>query len=179
MSRPYHPTERNLVTLTLADVDRIATDAHQGQLDKIGVPYIQHVRAVSYGLVPFGVGLQMAGLLHDVLEDTTVTFLDLVKAEVPFAVIKLVQAVTKQNFDGYESMIDKITDNYAATLIKISDNAHNSHPDRTAQLDEEKRARLAVKYEHARSVLWPAVAIEDVRAIVERVNPSLLPHTLG
>lgn len=164
------------MSLTLADVDRIAAEAHQGQVDKIGVPYVEHVRAVSRGLAPFGVGLQMAGLLHDVLEDTSVTFQDLVLARVPFSVIKLVEAVTKQNFDGYESMIDKITDNYAATLIKISDNAHNSHPDRTAQLPEEKRARLAVKYEHARSILWPAVALEDVHAIIERVNPSLLPN---
>jgi (p)ppGpp synthase/HD superfamily hydrolase len=167
------------MTLTLADVDRIAAEAHAGQVDKIGVPYIQHVRAVSYGLQPFGVGLQMAGLLHDTLEDTAVTFTDLVEAGVPFSVLQIVRRLTKQNFDGYESMLDKITDDYAATLVKISDNAHNSHPDRVAQLPEEKQARLAAKYSHARSILWPTVAIEDVRAIVERVNPSLLPHTFG
>ncbi|WP_042422964.1 HD domain-containing protein [Streptacidiphilus anmyonensis] len=167
------------LTLTLADVDRLAAEAHRDQFDKIGVPYIEHVRAVSAGLAPFGVGLRMAGLLHDVLEDTAVTVEDLARAGVPSSVIQLVQAVTMQNFDGYASMLDAVAGNYGAALIKISDNAHNSHPERLARLPEDKRARLAAKYHAARGVLWPAVALEDVRAIVERVNPSLLPDANG
>ena len=35
--------------LTLPEVDALAVEAHAGQVDKIGVPYIEHVRAVSHG----------------------------------------------------------------------------------------------------------------------------------
>ena len=36
------------------EVDFMADCAHAGQVDKIGVPYIEHVRAVAAGLAPFG-----------------------------------------------------------------------------------------------------------------------------
>ncbi|MFC1434366.1 phosphohydrolase [Streptacidiphilus sp. N1-3] len=160
--------------LTLADVDALAARAHAGQFDKIGVPYVNHVRAVSAGLAPFGVGLQMAGLLHDTLEDTTLTPELLLAAGVPFSVVTLVRKVTNREGVAYEDMLDGIRADYSATLLKVSDNAHNSLPDRAAQLPPEQRLRLAEKYRHARSVLWPSVPHEDVRAILRIVNPSLL-----
>ncbi len=162
--------------LTLADVDRIAAEAHAGQFDKIGVPYIEHPRAVAAGLAPFGVGMQMAGLLHDVLEDTEVLYRDLVAQGVPLAVVRTVLAVTKNENTPYGEMLAGIILNHAACLVKIADNASNSHPDRTAQLPEEKRARLAAKYASARRVLWPAVPREDAAAILAVVNPALLPE---
>lgn len=162
--------------LTLAEVDLITAKAHSGQLDKIGVPYVEHVRAVSRGLEPFGVGLQMAGLLHDTLEDTALTRLDLINAGVPASIVAIVERVTNEPGVDYHRKLLSIGLDYSATLVKISDNAHNSHPDRAAQLPEAKRVRLAEKYQKARGVLWERVPPEDVRAVVERVNPSLLPE---
>ncbi|MCX4750983.1 HD domain-containing protein [Kitasatospora sp. NBC_01287] len=160
--------------ITLADVHALATEAHAGQFDKIGAPYIRHVEAVAAGLAPFGVGMQMAGLLHDTLEDTDLTAEQLLAAGVPGTVVDLVQRVTNNPDVTYQAKIEAIVTNYGATLIKIADNAHNSHPDRTAQLPAEKRERLARKYADARSVLWAAVPVEDVKAIVSIVNPALL-----
>lgn len=163
------------MTLTLADVDALAAEAHAGQLDKIGVPYINHPRAVAAGLAPFGVGLQMAGLLlHDVLEDTEVMYRDLLMFGVPLAVVRTVLAVTKHEGQPYREKLVAITANQAACLVKISDNASNSDPARTAQLPPDKRERLAAKYAQARSVLWAAVPREDVATILRIVNPSLL-----
>lgn len=166
------------MSLTLADVDRIAAEAHAGQVDKIGVPYVEHVRAVAAGLAPFGVGLQMAGLLHDSVEDTDLTFGDLAELGVPWSVVDIVQRVTKRPGVPYEDMIGAIVGDYAACLVKLADNAHNSLPERAAQLPEEKRERLARKYADARRRLWQAVPFEDVQAIVERVNASLLPELI-
>ena len=161
-------------TLTLADVDALAARAHADQFDKIGVPYINHVRAVSAGLAPFGVGLQMAGLLHDTLEDTTLTPELLLAAGVPSSVVTLVRKVTNRAGVAYEDMLDRIRVDYSATLLKVSDNAHNSLPERAAQLPPDQRRRLTEKYRHARSVLWPSVPHEDVRTILRIVNPPLL-----
>lgn len=167
------------MSLTLEDVDRIAVEAHAGQVDKIGVPYVEHVRAVAAGLAPFGVGMQMAGLLHDTLEDTHLTPELLLAAGVPYTVVTTVRRVTNRPGVAYQDMLLGIAAHQAATLVKISDNAHNSRPDRAAQItDPAKRARLAEKYANARGVLWPAVPAADVAAILRIVNPSLLPELL-
>lgn len=159
---------------TVSEVDAFAAAAHEGQYDKIGVPYIGHVRAVAAGLAPFGDELVMAGLLHDVIEDTDWTAEQLRDLGVPDRAVDAVEAVTNQPGVPYEEKIRRITHSSDATLVKISDNAHNSHPDRAAQLPEEKRSRLAAKYRAARDILWPAAEGRDIETIVRIVNPSLL-----
>ncbi|MET9150045.1 HD domain-containing protein [Streptomyces griseoflavus] len=158
----------------VSDVDAFAATAHAGQVDKIGVPYIEHVRAVAAALAPFGDELVMAGLLHDVIEDTDWTAAQLLATGLPHRVVSVVEAVTNQQGVPYEEKIRKIIHSSDATLVKIADNAHNSHPDRAAQLPEEKRVRLAAKYRSARDVLWAAADDRDIEAIVSIVNPSLL-----
>ena len=159
---------------TLAEIDAFAFGAHADQVDKIGVPYIEHVRAVAAGLVPFGEELVMAGLLHDVIEDTDWTAAQLLALGVPLRVVGVVKDVTNQPGVSYDEKIRRIVRSRNATLVKISDNAHNSHPDRAAQLPEEKRVRLAAKYRAARDVLWAAADDQDIETIVRIVNPALL-----
>ncbi|GAA1888067.1 HD domain-containing protein [Streptomyces durmitorensis] len=156
------------------DVDFIADCAHAGQVDKIGVPYIEHVRAVAAGLAPFGDEMTMAGLLHDIIEDTDWTAERLREEGLSDRVVSAVEAVTNQKGVPYEEKIRRIVASSDATLVKISDNAHNSHPDRAAQLPAEKRTRLAAKYRAARNVLWTAADDRDIEAIITIVNPSLL-----
>jgi (p)ppGpp synthase/HD superfamily hydrolase len=156
------------------EVDLMADCAHAGQVDKIGVAYIEHVRAVAAGLAPFGDELVMAGLLHDIIEDTDWTAEQLRAEGIPDHVVSVVEAVTNQPGVSYEEKIGRIVGDRHATLVKISDNAHNSHPDRAAQLPEEKRVRLAAKYRAARDVLWAAADDRDIESIVAIVNPSLL-----
>ncbi|MBB4890964.1 HD domain-containing protein [Streptomyces netropsis] len=156
------------------EVDFLADRAHAGQADKTGTPYIEHVRAVAAGLAPFGDELVMAGLLHDIIEDTGWTAGQLRAAGIPVRVVEIVEAVTHQPGTPYTEMIQRITGDARATLVKIADNAHNSHPDRAAQLPPEKRERLAAKYRAARAVLWPAASRADIETIVRIVNPSLL-----
>ncbi|MCX4450678.1 HD domain-containing protein [Streptomyces sp. NBC_01789] len=163
------------MTASLAAVDTLAAEAHAGQVDKIGVPYIEHVRAVAAGLAPFGDDLVMAGLLHDIIEDTDWTAEQLRQEGVPGQVVALVEAVTNQRGVPYEEKVARITgQGRDAVLVKIADNAHNSRPDRAAQLPEEKRMRLAAKYRTARDILWPAASSRDIKAIVTIVNPALL-----
>ncbi|CAL9367419.1 HD domain-containing protein [Streptomyces sp. enrichment culture] len=159
---------------TVEEVDAFAAAAHAGQVDKIGVPYIEHVRAVAAGLAAFGDEMVMAGLLHDVIEDTDWTAARLLALGVPLRVVGTVKDVTNQPGVPYEDKIRRIIRSSDATLVKIADNAHNSRPDRAAQLPEEKRARLAAKYRAARDVLWAAADDRDIDAIVTIVNPPLL-----
>ncbi|MGW2686429.1 HD domain-containing protein [Streptomyces sp. NPDC001414] len=164
-----------LPTVTsVEDVRVLAERAHAGQVDKIGVEYFAHVQAVAAGLAPFGDDLVMVGLLHDVIEDTDWTAERLLAAGVPGRVVSIVEAVTNQDGVAYEDKIRRITRDPLATLVKIADNAHNSRPDRAAQLPAAKRDRLAAKYRAARAELWPAARPSDIETIVRIVNPALL-----
>ncbi|WP_328941334.1 HD domain-containing protein [Streptomyces sp. NBC_00250] len=159
---------------TLAEVDALADRAHAGQTDKIGAPYVEHVRAVAAGLEPLGPHLAMAGLLHDVVEDTAWTAERLRAAGIPDHVVALVEAVTHTPGTPYEEKIRRITEDPDATLVKIADNAHNSRSDRAAALPPDKRERLAAKYRAARQTLWAAADPEHIATILRIVNPELL-----
>ncbi|GAB2591223.1 hypothetical protein GCM10027168_25650 [Streptomyces capparidis] len=160
--------------LALADVDALAERAHRGQTDLIGVPYVAHVRAVARGLAPLGERYAAAGLLHDVIEDTGWTAPGLLAAGVDPWVVDVVERVTRTPGVPYPDMIRAVAAYEPAALVKIADNAHNSHPDRAAALPAERRAKYAERYRAARAVLWPAVDPRALRAVLERVNPALL-----
>ncbi|MFF3518093.1 HD domain-containing protein [Streptomyces sp. NPDC002573] len=159
---------------TVEEVDNFVAKAHAGQVDRIGVPYVEHVRAVAAGLAPFGPELVMAGLLHDVIEDTDWTARQLMAVGVPAHVVSVVETVTNQPGVPYGEKIKRITGNRDATLVKIADNAHNSHPDRIARLPAEQRDRLAAKYRQARDTLWAAADGKHIEVVLSIVNPSLI-----
>ena len=86
----------------------IAYNAHIGQVDKAFVPYIYH---------PIHVAEQMedevtciAALLHDVVEDTEVTFTDLEK-EFPKETIDILRLLTHDKNTDYMEYIEKIKSN--------------------------------------------------------------------
>lgn len=63
--------------MTLATAISIATEAHAGQLDKYGAPYIAHVmRVMQLGKTD---DERIVGVLHDVVEDTSWTFGQLIE----------------------------------------------------------------------------------------------------
>ena len=71
---------------------RVAYDAHHGQVDKSGLPYVFH---------PYHLAEQMAdeitvcaALLHDVVEDTAITIEEL-EAEFPIVVTDAVKLLTR------------------------------------------------------------------------------------
>lgn len=160
--------------IAVSQVAHIAHAAHLGQYDKIGVPYFHHVDAVARGLAPLGPELEMAGYLHDIIEDTDWTAQMLWDLGIPQRTVDAVVAVTNEKGVPYEEKIRKIITNPDAVLVKIADNAHNSRADRAAKLRLAQRERLALKYFNARRVLWEAARPEDIKTIVSIVNPDLL-----
>lgn len=161
--------------MQLWEADIIAAKAHEGQCDKNGAPYIEHVRAVAAGLAPFSVPIQVAGVLHDSVEDTFATIPYLREAGVAETSLGIIEAVTKDPGSTKRQQIEKVIGyGYAALLVKTADNAHNSLPDRLKHLDEPTRKRLEGKYREARKMMWPYLHAGDIRAILEIVNPSLL-----
>jgi GTP pyrophosphokinase len=127
--------------------------AHEGQIRQSGEPFLHHPMEVALILTQLKLPLPsiIAGLLHDVLEDTSVTR-DQIFAEFGEDVTTLVEGVTKigkiefrsmeeKQAENFRKMIVSVAQDFRILLIKLADRLHNM---RTLQaLSEDKQKRIA------------------------------------
>ena len=144
-----------------------ATKKHDGQFRKDGVPYIMHPIAVSEYLREKGCGTdyQIAGLFHDLLEDTDATeeeILELSNAQV----LEAVKLLTKHK--GYEmkDYVAKIRENKIAFEVKESDRLHNL---RCALVTNEEFKRKYV----LETVDWYLDFSKEIRIAVKELAKSM------
>lgn len=135
---------------------RICFDAHRDQVDKSGLPYVFH---------PFHLAEQMdsehevcVALLHDVMEDTSLTAEDLVAAGIPAAYVETCRLLTHWPGVDYLAYVDALKSDPVARKVKMADLRHNSD---LSRLDHEPTpvdlTRLE-KYQAALAVLEQAEA---------------------
>ena len=131
---------------------KTAYNAHLGQLDYNNVPYIFH---------PYHLAEQMddeisctVALLHDVVEDTSLTFADLEQI-FPKQVVEIVMLLTHDEKVDYFDYIQKIKTNAIATKVKLADIEHNSNEDRSigSNLTQEQKLYWKEKYAKAKEML--------------------------
>ena len=128
---------------------QIAFNAHKDQLDKSDVPYIFH---------PMYLAEQMdteeeciVALLHDVVEDSDMTFEQLEK-EFSANVISVLKLLTHDKAVDYMDYVKEIKKNPIATKVKISDLTHNSDLSRLNVITEKDLKRKE-KYQKALDLL--------------------------
>ena len=130
----------------------IAYTAHHGQVDKAGVPYVFH---------PLHLAEQMedeisccAALLHDTVEDTDVTLVQLAD-EFPPEVVEAVRLLTHDPDSDYFDYVRAIRSNPVAMKVKLADLAHNSDETRFAgvEVPEDRIGWFRNKYAKARAIL--------------------------
>lgn len=119
----------------------IATSAHEGQVDKAGKPYIKHpMRVMNMGKT---VEEKIAGVLHDVVEDSDWTFEMLEKEGIPKDVLDALRCVTKLSEDeNYDHFIERVKTNPLAVKVKINDLKDNMDITRLGEVTEKDLARL-------------------------------------
>ncbi|MGI5449750.1 HD domain-containing protein [Streptomyces sp. CA-243310] len=141
--------------LTLIEVEALARAAHEGQTDKAGRPYAEHLAAVAEGVRLRGgtAEQQAAAWLHDAIEDDALTPAWLESAALPTPVKDMVLALTKTPGEPVEAYAARILATPGALLIKEADLAHNADPVRLSVLDAPTRDRLSAKYAHVRALL--------------------------
>ncbi|MFZ3570551.1 HD domain-containing protein [Streptomyces sp. BH097] len=141
--------------LTLTEVEALARQAHQGQKDKAGRPYAEHLAAVAEGTrARGGTEAQIAAAwLHDAIEDNALTEEWLDAAPLPAEAKAVVRALTKREGEPPEAYAQRILATPGARLVKEADLAHNADPGRLAVLDEPTRNRLTSKYARMRALL--------------------------
>ncbi|MEV8536507.1 HD domain-containing protein [Streptomyces sp. NPDC051211] len=152
---PGTPPAEGAPHLTLAEVEALARAAHEGQTDKAGRPYAEHLAAVAEGVRARGGSpdQQAAAWLHDAVEDHALSLGWLESAALPQSVKEMVLAVTKRPGETPEDYTARILATPGALLVKEADLAHNADPARLSVLDEPTRARLTAKYAHVRGLL--------------------------
>ena len=121
----------------------IATNAHHGQFDKGGRPYILHPLRVMSFLKEDDEELQCIALGHDVIEDTKVTYSDLREAGISERVIAGIRALTKQPGQTYEEYKIGVFLNKDAMKVKLCDLRHNTAIRRLKGVTEKDIERLA------------------------------------
>jgi (p)ppGpp synthase/HD superfamily hydrolase len=112
---------------TLEHAFAISAFYHAGTKDKGGQPYFKHPLWVACELLYRGASDTeiSAGILHDVVEDTPVTFNMLREWGFSEEIIEAVDALTRRDGEERRDYINRVAKNRIAKKIKLLDLRHN------------------------------------------------------
>ncbi|HWS46433.1 MAG TPA: RelA/SpoT family protein, partial [Acidimicrobiia bacterium] len=162
----------------------VARDAHRDQVRRSGDPYIAHPLGVALILCDLGLDdvTLAAALLHDAVEDTSVTIGDLQRDFGP-DIASIVDGVTKLDrleFDSREAqqaatmrkMLVAMAKDVRVLLIKLADRLHNMRT--IASLPEAKQKRIAQETLDIYAPLAHRLGIQDVKWQLEDLAFAVL-----
>lgn len=144
-----------------------AEEKHRGQKRKEGIPYITHPLEVSHIVKEWGYDerYQIAGLFHDLLEDTDATEKEIENiggTEVLYAV----KLLTKEKGYDMKDYVDRIKGNEISFVVKAADRLHNLRS--AVYADESFKKRYIEE-----SMIWYVDFHEDILAAVENLKKTL------
>jgi len=124
----------------------IAAEAHTGQIDKAGAPYLLH---------PLRLMLQMettedriVAALHDVVEDSDWSLECLRREGFSRVIIEAIDSVTRRQSETYEEFVLRAAQNSIGRRVKLADLRDNCDLNRIAN-PTEKDLERTTKYKHA------------------------------
>ncbi len=126
---------------TLEKALAIAINAHKGQKDKAGADYILHpIRVMHKGETEIE---KICGILHDVIEDSNMTFEDLRNEGFSEDVISVLKCLTKvTDNENYDEFINRVIQNPIAVKVKINDLLDNMDITRLKELNDRDLKRI-------------------------------------
>lgn len=131
---------------------KIAVEAHRGQLDKAGQPYILHPLRVMLSLSDEKD--RIVGVLHDVIEDTNITYDYLIANgfEGQREILEALKSVTKEEDETYNEFIERVALNSIGKRVKLADLQDNMDLSRIQKPTEKDYERIK-RYKKAREKL--------------------------
>jgi len=133
----------------------LATEAHAGQLDKGGQPYILHPLRVMLDCET--IEQKIVAVLHDTVEDTELE-LSLIRHWFGDVIADAVDALSRRNDESYPCFIDRCAKNILAADVKLRDLEDNMNLDRLGREPTEKDMARLEKYTKAKKLLWRSFA---------------------
>ena len=131
----------------------LVTNAHAGQFDRGGKPYILHPLAVMHKLRTDDEELMCIALGHDVIEDTKTTYADLRAEGMTERVIAGIRALTKVPGETYEEYKARVFDSTDAMRVKLKDLMHNTDIRRLKGVTDKDIARMAKYHQFYMEIL--------------------------
>jgi len=128
----------------------IAAKAHAGQIDKAGQPYILHPLRVMLRLSDSE--SRIAAVLHDVVEDSEITFDDLRAEGFSESILSALEALTKRPHETRMEAALRARANPIAREVKLADNAENMDLSRISKPTQKDHARM-IEYRQVRKIL--------------------------
>lgn len=128
----------------------IAYKAHEGQIDKSGIPYIFHPMHLADQMITEDTCV--VAILHDVLEDTDVTYEELSKEGFTKEQLEAVKLLTHSSDVPYLDYVRNLKDNPIARTVKLADLKHNQDTTRLNVITKKDEKRL-IKYKKAENIL--------------------------
>lgn len=122
---------------------------HKDMMDKGNNPYIEHLLYVSNNCI--NKDAKIAGLLHDILEDTDCTEQILIDSNISTDIIKAIKLLTKSDNETYSSYIDNLvaSNNIIALEVKFWDLSNNMDLSRLETITERDLNRVKKRYKPA------------------------------
>ncbi len=124
----------------IEDAIALAVQAHRGQKDRAGAPYILHPLRMMFRVETDAE--KMAAVLHDVVEDTDRTLDDLRAEGFPEDVVAAVDHLTRRESESYEEFVRRAAAHPVARRVKIADLEDNMDVRRTGTVTEKDVERL-------------------------------------
>lgn len=173
--------------LRLKQAYLVARDAHEGQTRSSGEPYITHPVAVACILAGMKLDHEtlMAALLHDVIEDTAVTYQE-IEQLFGESVAELVEGVSKLDklkfrdkkeaqAENFRKMIMAMVQDIRVILLKLADRTHNMRT--LGSLRPEKRRRIARETLEIYSPIAHRLGIHHLKTELEELGfEALYPN---
>ena len=124
----------------------IAAQAHRGQRDRAGAPYILHPLRIMFAMQTDAE--RMAAVLHDVVEDTSWTLDALRERGFPEPVVTAVDHLTRREGESYEAFVLRAAADPVARRVKVADLEDNLDVRRLGTVSADDVERLT-KYHRA------------------------------
>jgi hypothetical protein len=124
----------------------IAEEQHAGQVDKAGKPYIEHPRRVMRALRTHSE--KVVAILHDVIEDGTITLHQLFAQGFPAPIIRALDSVTRRDDENYETFVARAAADPIGRWVKYEDLRDNANLARIANPTKNDLERVK-KYHRA------------------------------
>ena len=128
----------------------IAVEAHKGQKDKAGDPYILHPLRVMFRMDTKEE--MIVAVLHDVLEDTAITPDQLKEMGFSETVLEALDSVTKRDGETYEDFVQRAALHPIGKKIKLADLRDNMDLSRLEKITD-KDIRRVKQYHSALKII--------------------------
>ncbi len=153
---------------TIEKALQIAAKAHEGQKDKSGLPYIFHPLRVMMRVE--GEEARIVAILHDAIEDTSVSADDLRQAGFSEKIVASVLSMSHRKDESYADYVVRCKSNAVARQVKLADLEDNSRLERSIlrpQRFEADVARLC-RYALSYKFLTDQITEEQYRSLMAK-----------